>query len=162
MAGVSRVLADGSVTAAKLAAGVGGAKAGSVFVNSAVSTTSTSYADVTGLSVSITPSTNTKKVLIIANLMLGGSAFIDLSIRLMRDATAIALDSGSLYTLQYLIENNGRAFPVPISFLDAPATTSAVTYKVQWKVDGNTAYLNRRGLDATVRGTSTLSVIETS
>ena len=52
-----------------------------------------------------------------------------------------------------------------MTFLDSPSSTSALTYKVQARVDANgTMYINRPGNDANAdygsRGISTLTVME--
>ena len=48
----------------------------------------------------------------------------------------------------------------PFSFLDSPNTTNAVTYKIQWRSDGNTLYMNRIGADTNQAGTSQINAIE--
>jgi hypothetical protein len=45
------------------------------------------------------------------------------------------------------------------SFLDSPATTSATTYKMQWRTRVGTIYLNRRG-DTVSGATSNITVME--
>jgi hypothetical protein len=48
-----------------------------------------------------------------------------------------------------------------MTFLDSPATTSAVTYKLQWRASsGGTLYLNRRGNDTNFITFSTITVME--
>ena len=52
-----------------------------------------------------------------------------------------------------------------MTFLDSPSTTSALTYKVQGRLDANgVLYINRTGQDANAdygsRGISTLTVME--
>ena len=52
-----------------------------------------------------------------------------------------------------------------MTFLDSPSSTSALTYKVQARVNSNpTLYINRTGADANAdyssRGISTLTVME--
>ena len=91
----------------------------------------TTYAD-TGLTVSITPTLNTSKVLVM--LMVPTMKTVDNSgnatyLRLMRDATSLFETFG--------IGNSNSALalytPYAGSYLDSPATTSATTYKVQFK-----------------------------
>lgn len=96
-------------------------------------TTSTTYVDVTGLSVSITPSSATSKVLILhqGNLLAetssGGSTA---SARLLRGATAI-----STLTTVGNISSGNYGIGLNFAYLDEPATTSSTTYKIQAKVD---------------------------
>ena len=100
------------------------------------STNTNNFVDLTGLSVSITPSATTSKVLIIMNPALSMAAGT-LHIRLLRGSTDIFQgDSGggnrlsssvlhrSAYTNHYCETLSG-------TFLDSPNTTSATTYKLQ-------------------------------
>lgn len=93
-----------------------------------VSTASTTYADL-GLSVSITPSSASSKVLVLTSLTgcaKRGTAN-GLLTKLLRDSTQIMLSDGG-YTADAARINFGT---VALNYLDAPATTSATTYKVQ-------------------------------
>jgi hypothetical protein len=104
------------------------------------STTSTSYT-ASGLSLSITPTSASNKILVITN-MSGISARSGNDAgwfsRIRRGSTAI-MDDGSYVT--YLLAtgtstvNNGM--PITRVYLDSPATTSATTYDVQIKSDGS-------------------------
>jgi hypothetical protein len=130
------------------------------------STTSTSFADITGLSVSITPKFSTSKIFV--TLFFGtlcqGSAGEQGSINLVRNSTAIAQpDSGSLAgSLQFYTPSPFEPVNGSISFLDSPATTSSTTYKAQIKTTGNTVYVNRRGSGTDVNAVSTITVMEVS
>jgi hypothetical protein len=105
--------------------------------------------DVTGLSVSITPTSATSKIMVFVDVQCvgdngTGSAFW----QLVRASTAIAIGdtegSRSRSTGQAFSADNNTAFSGSINFLDAPATTSATTYKVQIRGDGGgSAYVNR-------------------
>jgi hypothetical protein len=110
------------------------------------------FVDVTGLSVTITPSSASNRILILSTFQMASSvATVVASARLMRDSTAIfigdanasnARASAALGLSQtYSAAGNG------IAFLDAPATTSAVTYKIQMAKGegGGTVYMNRSG-----------------
>ena len=119
------------------------ATAGKVLqVVSATTTTSTSTSSGTfqdsGLSVSITPSSVSSKILVLASQTLGHySANNDRSltaIRLVRDSTGIFTHSS--YNLANLVDSASSgvfevAYIMTINHLDSPATTSAVTYKTQ-------------------------------
>jgi hypothetical protein len=131
---------------------------------------STTYADITGLSVTITPSSSSSKILVMANVNHVGTTLTSASgIRLMRDSTAIGIGdtagsrirtSGGESYGNYGVTLTGDA----IMFLDSPATTSATTYKIQIRVYGSTAYVNRSGTDsddqAYYRGMSSITVME--
>jgi hypothetical protein len=90
---------------------------------------STTYAD-TGLTASITPTSSSSKILILANHSSCGKISADtaLRLRLMRDATQLAITTGS-YTGSTV--TNFSASSV-IEYLDSPATTSTLTYKTQF------------------------------
>ena len=95
------------------------------------STTSSTYADATGLSVSITPTSSTNKILIIANVCLAVSTNNSVvgGLRIVRDSTAVytnnnASNIGIGTPLYYNVATN-------LVYLDSPATTSATTYKIQ-------------------------------
>ena len=136
------------------------------------STSSTSYTDVTGLSVSITPTRSDSKILIFANLHGVGDSSTQAYFRFMRDSTAICVGTsvgsrvaatlGSMYEDQTNDTNSCSQH-----FLDSPSTTSSVTYKIQARTQGSgTLYLNRSAGDAndstSGRFTSTLTVMEVS
>ena len=140
------------------------------------STTSTSFVDVTGLSVSITPSSTSSKILIIADVLMGASNIFSFA-RLVRDSTAIAVStvpgtnrveaSGGFAT--YAAGTTYTTKQVGINHLDTPSSTSALTYKIQFqnrKTGGGTAYINStsRDLDDAVgydiRGVSSITVME--
>jgi hypothetical protein len=144
-------------------------------VKSAFSTTadgianSSTYVDATGLTVTITPTADTSKIFITAHIVVGASTGMVIGARIMRDATAIGVGAtaGSRIIMGIAssvpgASNNG--ITVPISFLDSPATTSAVTYKIQLNALGGTVYLNRSGTDldntSYWRAASSITVME--
>lgn len=107
----------------------------------ATSVNSTTYTDIT-LSASITPTVNTSKVLVFANVQF----YLDINgqskamgTRLLRDSTAVFTDdTGSSSGVTAIGASAvGQYNRLPIVYLDSPATTSATTYKVQGK--GSTA-----------------------
>ena len=135
------------------------------------STGAGTYTDITGLSVSITPSNATSKILIIA--MVSGSGAIGsnfAAVQLVRASTAIALadTAGSrLSSSSQLAQIAADAMTaLPITFLDSPATTSSTTYKIQGCSAGGTGtvYINRSTNDtnnsSAIRGVSTITVLE--
>ena len=97
---------------------------------SAASTSSTSYVD-TGITVAITPSATSSKVFVIANVLgISSEAGTDsaVSMQVLRDSTKVAetVNVGLGDTAQ---ENQG----ITLQALDSPSSTSALTYKVQFK-----------------------------
>jgi len=136
----------------------------------AFTSTSTSFADITGLSVSITPSATTSKIMVFYNVTGSGDAGTNTaSIRLVRGSTAINVgDAAGSRTpaTNGLFEGEVTAIGnASTNFLDSPATTSATTYKVQVRCNntGN-AFVNRCENDTDQgtnnRTTSTITVME--
>ena len=113
------------------------------------STTSTSYVD-TPLSVAITPSATSSKILIRYNMTvaMGNNSNIAF-FQIVRGSTAVGNgNQGSSRTKCHsaLRGQHSDTNPHGVTFgefLDTPSTTSATTYKIQYRVDGNTCYINR-------------------
>ena len=132
----------------------------STFKADAFSTTSTSFVDVTGLSVSITPSSASNKILVMAYIASSGSTTNDYYMNLNRDSTAICqTTSGSTISTARGFVSGAMTLYTTVVFLDSPATTSSTTYKIQGRAGSDTMYVNRRGAD-TLGSTSTITVME--
>ena len=130
-------------------------QASSVTKTDTFTTTSTSWVDITGLSVSITPTSATSKILIFASLQRSNaSAGQGTFFRFMRNSTAInigdAIGSRSQVTNMSQETSQQGRFITPMNsiFLDSPATTSATTYKLQTNcLDVGTICINRSGIN---------------
>jgi hypothetical protein len=118
-------------------------------------TSSTSFTDITGLSVSITPTSATSKIMVLVSLQASGqNASNGSSSRLMRGATAIFIgdaDSNKDRASADIIGGQGgnrvTSSQAPM-ILDEPATTAALTYKVQIKsTTAGNSYVNRGSAD---------------
>lgn len=147
-------------------------------LTSTVSTTALTSSDNwtdTGLSIAITPSATSSKIIItgMINTGAGNSGDGMCILRLMRDSTAIAIgDAASNRKRTFSgrgsqAQGDGTILTLPVHWVDSPSTTSAVTYKVQFGARGtnsNTAYINRAGSDTDntefQRTASSLSVME--
>ena len=110
-------------------------------------TTSTSKVDMTGMTVSITPKFNTSKILISSHLTYGGNNF-NFYCDLLRGSTRLFIPtSGNNACTMSLCGITNTTFQMQnasFQFIDEPATTSAVTYKLQVAVQsGGEFYLNR-------------------
>ena len=98
------------------------------------STTSSTFSD-TGLTASITPSSTTSKILVIANIngtLLGGSGTSGggIKLNLLRSSTIISkMEELITYNASNTSNANGSS---SIGYLDSPSTTSATSYKVQF------------------------------
>jgi hypothetical protein len=128
-------------------------------------TTSTSFTDVTGLSVAITPSSTSSKVLI--NFSIGTHDLTgagDFAYQIVRGSTAIGLGSGggTSATVGGTI-NADRGESVAMTFLDTPSTTSATTYKIQVRTpSGTQMFINTRDGNSNYSTISTITVMEIS
>ena len=132
------------------------------------STSSAGFHTITGLEISITPSSSSNKILIHYDANVSGD---DLSmVRLVRDSTAIAIGDASSSRQritqggQFQGGNNDKVAVYSGSFLDSPSSTSSLTYKLQVYRHGGTMRVNTTYNDAdasyTGRGISTITVME--
>jgi len=152
-----------------LPAGVGGKvlQVVTAFKSDSFSTTSGTFTDVTGMSVSITPSSTSSKILIHCRF----STFNDSDSRvnafnLVRNSTAIAQPVSSAFQSTVLVISddpanvNANYAPIAIHHLDSPSTTSAITYKLQMKTnDSSTARVGNRN-DGIMSNSADITVME--
>ena len=130
------------------------------------STNSTSFVDISGLSATITPSSNSSKVLCACSLYIsrnsGGSTTL---VNFVRGSTNIGQPTGSTTTHQatMLIYTSAELMhPITQVFLDSPATPSATTYKIQIGQDtsSSTTFVNRWYNSSSYHAISTLTLYE--
>ena len=165
---VAADIASGAITAAKLASGVGGKvlQVVTAFKSDSFSTSSGTFTDVTGVSVSITPSSASNKILIFCRF----STMNDTGSRvnafnLVRNSTAIAQPSSSTFVSSVLIITSDPSVyadfkAVMIHHLDSPSTTSSTTYKLQMRTnDGSTGRVGNRS-DGLMSNPSEITVME--
>jgi len=132
----------------------------------AFSTTSSSPTAVTGLSVTITPSSATSKILVIGFVHVGAAAAAaaNSDVTLLRDSSAIAVSTaGAIFNATAgprIVAATGNLFSATISVLDSPATTSAVQYDIGLSSAASTAYINRAGATAQNGYVSSITAIE--
>ena len=118
------------------------------------SSTSENYADISGLSVSITPASTSNKILVTCNLHVSGHTDSFQAFKVLRDSTAIGLGTAGTgnqtnASFATMCMNQGSAEyglrTGNFEFLDSPSSTSALTYKVQWAstYQDYTSYINR-------------------
>ena len=131
----------------------------------AFTTTSSSPVDVTGLSVNITPSSASSKILVLAQIYGGSDVSTGFYVNLVRNSTNLNIGTagsgvGNSTAGSYFASGSYWSTS-PIIFLDSPATTSSTTYKIQLFNSGSgTLAVNRRADDAVVGGSSTITVLE--
>lgn len=137
-------------------------------------TTSATFVDVTGLTVTITPSSTTSKILIVAQVTTGYASGGAGHFRLNggNASTYIGTAASNRVSGVYGAYTGAELVLTTISnsivYLDSPATTSATTYAVQARrgASATTAYVNRTSQDSddanSVRGASSITVFEVS
>lgn len=122
-------------------------------------TTSSSFTDVTGLSVSITPTSATSKILVLCDVGFSCQNGTGGVIRIVRGSTAIYVGDAAGSRPLGLGQIDGASSLYAIYrmsgvYLDSPATTSSTTYKIQIfnSTGSGTSAVNRTEQD---RNTST-------
>jgi len=133
-------------------------------------TSSTSYVDLTGLSVSITPTSSSSKVFVLfTGNGSGQTGAAEVQVQMMRGSTAINIGDAAGSRTQVTtggISDSAAIFSMASVFLDSPATTSATTYKMQVRTNGGAIAINGAQSDADIvqraRTTSTITVMEIS
>ena len=117
----------------------------------------TTFADISGMSATITPTSSTSKVIV--SVAINCSATDVVGLNLLRGSTnifqgdavsgKIQVSAGIYSGSQQNGSNYYGARHINFSKLDSPNTTSAVTYKIQWQGSSVvTLYLNRNMYDA--------------
>ena len=121
------------------------------------STTSTSFVDITGVTVSITPSSTSSKIMVFAEVTGGSPNDNTVHFRVARNGTGLNVGAaaGSRVQGTFSVYNSGSLVGGRVSvvngnstFLDSPASTSALTYTLQTRVNGGTGFVGRSGADA--------------
>ena len=131
------------------------------------------FADISGLSLTITPTSSSSKILITASLNWNGQNDSYMALNLVRGSTNISQSTAAAND-QRTSTRGGHAEAgvwmedMHVNFLDSPNTTSATTYKLQWMsaYNSHTLSLNRpqSNINANylICGTSSLTVMEVS
>jgi hypothetical protein len=133
---------------------------------------STSFIDITGLSVTITPTSASNRILVTYNVYTGETSNQFPMIRLVRGSTPISIAdaAGSRTQATTSSWSNGSVNSMQAQsaeFLDSPSTTSPVTYKLQIVGLGSqTLFVNRNARDDNgdyePRTVSSITVMEIS
>jgi hypothetical protein len=121
------------------------------------STTSSSYIAATNLSLSITPTSSTSKILLFATMGTiynNGSGSATSTFTFYKNGSDIApTTQGFLLNSFYNAQG-----PSSMQYLDSPATTSALTYQVYFKTNSNTTSVG--GSNGGVFTSSTITLME--
>jgi hypothetical protein len=151
--GLGALATQSSITAANMFAGAVLQVVQTVKSNT-FSTTSSSFTDITGMSATITPRNSSSKILVFVDLKVSGEDNAANTFRLMRNSTEVGGSSGT--NGGFASVGNSSFFrpaiaQVGFTYLDSPASSSAVTYKVQG--------LNSSGVDLTVNYAANSAVL---
>ena len=136
-------------------------------------TTKGAWTNITGLSVGITPTSNTSKILILVQLSTGDGgnnytrgytvARNGVQVNLSTANSGVGIPGSFAASIGSL--NNSMLVTIPYTYLDSPATTSPITYQVQGYASASsvtTSYINQAYSPnaETNIGTSTITVME--
>ena len=125
--------------------------------------------DITNLTVTLTPFSSSSKFLIFGHLTFGAttSDSYNLHWRIVRNGTGVGIGDNGVYTWaatgQVRQWSGATPYVCPYSHTDSPATTSALTYKIQALQTYNAygLYVNRaHETNWQSGGTSTITVLE--
>lgn len=123
------------------------------------SSTGNTWQALSGFNIAITPASSSSKFLLQLHAV-GGMAYWQLSFRFKRGSVAVGLGNADGSRPQSSVTYNSYDYgssspsggglqygirPLSMLFLDSPATSSAITYSVDWKgySTSHTIYLNR-------------------
>ena len=145
----------------------------STHITASFQTQSETYTDITGHSVTITPKFNTSKILIDYRVswMHTGSNGATATLRLLRNGTNIGVPVATDDRMGILLLSLGSTQNMSnssINYLDSPATTSAITYKMQIHLDsaggsgGHIFGINHYPPNDNYRSTSSITAYEVS
>ena len=140
------------------------------------SSASTSYTDITGLTATITPSSTSSKVLVVAQFTYsqsynptnrvafrinGGNAS-----NYVGDTAGSRIRAAVGFVTQDIWRIENQNIPIALVYLDSPATTSATTYAVQGQTGAGTFFGNQSSTDTDAtthsRTASSITVMEIS
>jgi uncharacterized surface protein with fasciclin (FAS1) repeats len=130
----------------------------SVIPTTMFSTTSSSFVDVTNYTASITPTADDSTILGFIGCRYSNTTGSTSSAQILRDATAISLSNND-----ETFSNpsaNGSFEDIAVFFTDSPATTSALTYKLQIKTSAGQLHIGRRGADTGGQLNGSLVLVE--
>jgi hypothetical protein len=142
--------AGGTPTASSL--GIGGVgKIGQVVTvtkTDEFTTTSTSFVQATGTSVSITPSSASSKILVLVSSS-GGNTTSGAGTKytIYRDSTNLGTSDGIIFLRAGGANNHGA---ISMSTLDSPSTISSISYSIYMRVSTGTGYVGVGNIETSV------------
>lgn len=138
-------------------------------MDTTVSSSAASWTNIGALQVSITPSSNANKILVLVNFSVGcDSATADVMMRLTRNGTPIALgqNGGTNQITRIPVSGALDAYKSQdnaVTFLDSPSSSSSVVYQVQmrnWSSTTHGWFIGRRALNNSFMIPSFITVME--
>jgi len=118
----------------------------------------------TEIATAITPSSASSRILIMVSFgLVSNSTNADSAFRIKRDSTAIQQGTGGTVNINqsfFMAEGSSEGSGYTIQVVDSPATTSAITYKVELLANTGTININRRGLDTYYAASSSMTLME--
>lgn len=128
---------------------------------STFSTSSTSFVDVTGFEVTITPSSSANKILVQVHLDAFHPSVLQDEYRVLRNGSDPASISGGRLWFSTGYYGSGTTASGSTAFLDSPASTSALTYKLQARSrHGTSTVIGQDWNGDTPAGCHTLTLME--
>jgi hypothetical protein len=113
--------------------------------------------DVTGLSVNITPSSTSNKVLVFYNVYTSSASGVTIAISVILDRSGTDIAIGDAVSNHSRVTTYGGSLQATdggavsihtMNYLDSPSSTSALTYKIKLGgFNSTTVYVNRTGRD---------------
>tara|TARA_R100000458_G_C8051908_1_gene98683 strand:- start:20 stop:517 length:498 start_codon:yes stop_codon:yes gene_type:complete len=108
---------------------------------------------ITGMNTSITPKETASRIHIAIQIgccgVSGSNNYMYFS--LYRDSTNLPRGNadGNRVVCTFAVRpgSDHHAYPISMNYIDAPNTTSSVTYYTKYKTEGGTGYINANGLD---------------
>jgi len=136
---------DGLVSGTNLGGGIIQCKMGvKTDIFKVQGTNNGAYTEVTGLNVTITPTRSDSKIMVDASItMVASESNYHMGLEIRRGSTKISgfqpTGNGSRTPSMAAVNSTGysKAETVPMMCMDAPATTSAVTYKIFGSIESN-------------------------
>ena len=104
-----------------------------ISTNSNQTIATATHTDLTSMSLSITPSSTSNKILLVSNIQANVESGEGFGLSYVRDSTTIAYsgaNSGENYSA-YHTAGASVYLTLPFVYIDSPSSTSSITYKIQ-------------------------------
>jgi len=129
-----------------------------------IATTSGTFTDVTGVTVTLTPvSVASKMFILVTGVVSNNNSGFATPMNIVRNGTAIGQSTGGDSANQSMVvytasAANGSGFAA--SFFDSPSSVAAQTYKLQFAVGGGTGFLGRPAVNNNGPSPTVITVME--